>query len=208
MKKEVPWRKAAKQAMKEASENREDSGKESFNYRWEHVQAVVTTAVALAKQTNGDVEIVEAAAWLHDIRKETREQHPVEGAKIARQLLPNTDFPAEKIAAVALAIEEHMGLWRDVPLENLESQILWDADKLTKIGLTAVFHWTSNRIQKEKQFTTFDMIENGRAAEWIPKTVASMHTKPAQRAAKKRYAAFLKVWEQLEAELAGEDLGG
>ncbi|VAW39977.1 hypothetical protein MNBD_CHLOROFLEXI01-1344, partial [hydrothermal vent metagenome] len=47
-----------------------------------------------------------------------------------------------------------------------------------------------------------------RSYDWQAKTVASMHTKPAKRAAKKRLKAFNKVWDQLEAELAGEDLVG
>ena len=40
-----------------------------FAYRWEHVQAVVRLANRLAERTGADREIVEAAAWLHDVGK-------------------------------------------------------------------------------------------------------------------------------------------
>src|SRR5690606_7903429 len=114
----------------------------SFNYRWEHVTTVVTLALRLAELTGADAEIVEAAAWLHDVCKYTDgSRHPIAGADFARTFLPTTDFPPDKVEAVAAAIADHMGLWRDEPLAVLEAQVLWDADKLAKIGLTAVFHW-------------------------------------------------------------------
>lgn len=209
-KKKIPWRTAVQEAMlaatkKEAS-RRYDTTNPPFNYRWEHVTAIVTLAVGLAEMTGADRDVVEAAAWLHDIRKDTGDNHPVEGAKFAREFLPKTDFPPKKIERVAQAVEDHMGLWRDEPLQNLESQVLWDADKLSKIGLTAVFHWVGHDLSKGKPRTTADFIRRGRSADWQKKTVASMHTKPAQKAAKARFKAFNRLWDALEAELNGDDL--
>ena len=209
-KKKKDWRKAVQKAMRDATERELQSryGKidPSFNYRWEHVTAVVTLANKLAALTGADAEIVEAAAWLHDIRKEMKDKHPQEGAKFARKFLPQTDFPLEKIEPVARAIEEHMGLWRDEPLEELESQVLWDADKLSKIGLTAAFHWTGSALAGTKSQELEQIILRARSADWQKKTVASMHTKPARRAAKKRLKSFNKLWDKLEGELTGKDL--
>lgn len=210
-KKLKPWRRAVQQAMFKASESeakkRYKSKTPTFNYRWEHVTAVVALARKLAQLTGADEEIVEAAAWLHDVRKDAKDQHPVEGAKFARTYLPKTDFPSKKIDQVAQVIEDHMGLWRDTPLTYLESQILWDADKLAKIGLTAVMHWTGNiLVRGKKSYTTEDLIAFGRNADWQKKTVASMHTKPARKAAKKRLKRYNQLWDRLEAELAGDDL--
>ena len=138
------WRKAVQQAMEKSSKDealrRFGTAEPGFNYRWEHVQAVVKLAVRLARLTGADKDVVEAAAWLHDVAKEKGAKHPEEGAKVARKLLPKTDFPAEKIEAVAQAVTQHMGLWREQPLTNLEAMVLWDADKLAKIGLTAARH--------------------------------------------------------------------
>lgn len=204
------WRKAVKQAMRTATEQevirKYGSLNASFNYRWEHVKAVVAVAKKLAALTGADQDIVTAAAWLHDVRKETGDDHPLEGAKFARKFLLQTDFPPEKIERVSQAIAEHMGLWRDEPLTNLESQVLWDADKLAKIGLTAVFHWTGGSLAGDKMRTVEELIKNGRSANWQTKTVASMHTEPAKHAAQTRLEAYNWLWRQLEQELNGDDL--
>lgn len=209
-KKTKSWRKAVQEAMRDAAEKeakrRTGTANPSFDYRWEHITAVVTLAIKLAELTGADVEVAEAAAWLHDVRKEAGGDHPEEGAKFARKLLPKTDFPDKKIDAVAEAIEDHMGLWRNKPLKTLESQILWDADKLSKIGLTAAMHWMGGDFAKGKNMTTADIINNGRSIDWMGKTIKSMHTKPAKRAAKKRYKAYKKLWDKLEAELNGDDI--
>ncbi|MFQ5399752.1 MAG: HD domain-containing protein [Anaerolineae bacterium] len=208
--KKKKWRKAVKRAMREATERealaRYSNGEHSFNYRWEHVKAVVTLAVKLAQLVGADVEVVEAAAWLHDVRKEKKDEHPKEGAQFARALLPQTDFPPEKIEHVAKAIENHMGLWRDEPLTDLESMVLWDADKLAKIGLTAAFHWTGGALAGSTKHQMSDLIARARDAGWQRKTVASMHTKPARRAAKARLKAYKRLWDTLEGELRGDDL--
>jgi uncharacterized protein len=209
-KRKPDWRKATMAAMREATDRearrRHGETDPSFNYRWEHVVAVVTLAVKLARLTGADEEIVEAAAWLHDVCKEKKNDHPKEGAEFARNLLPKTDFPKRKIKAVARTIEDHMGLWRTEPLTSLESMVLWDADKLAKIGLTAAFHWTGGALAGNKLHDMNDLIADARSADWQRKTVASMHTKPAKRAAQKRLKAYQALWDGLEEELRGDDL--
>jgi len=211
-KKKKSWRKAVQKAMRQATEEeasrRYGTDEPVFNYRWEHVKAVVTLALRLADLTSADREVIEAAAWLHDVCKGEGENHPEAGARFARRFLPQTDFPTEKIERVARAIERHIGLWRDKPLKDLEAQVLWDADKLAKIGLTAAFHFSGGTLAKGKPQTTRDLIANGRDADWQEKTVASMHTEPAHRAAQKRLQAYNNLWSTLEAELNGDDLTG
>ncbi len=206
----LPWRQAGQDAMLAAREpallKRYGDVDASFNYRWEHVSAVVTLALKLADLTGADPEVIEAAAWLHDVRKDAGRDHPKEGAIFARNLLPQTDFPAEKIERVAKAIEDHMGLYRDEPLTELESQVLWDADKLSKLGLTAAFHWTGGSLAGGRTHTMAGLIRSARKNDWQGKTVESMHTEPAKRAAKKRLKAYKKLWKQLKAELNGDDL--
>lgn len=204
------WREAARAAMHEATEQelmqRYGSLDVSFNYRWEHVQSVVTLAAKLARLTEADEEVVEAAAWLHDICKEHKDLHAEKGAEYAREFLPGTDFPAEKIERVAHVIEAHMGLWRDEPLTDLEAMVLWDADKLAKIGLTAVFHWTGGSLAGNSPTDLETLMARGRDADWQAKTVASMHTEPARRAARRRLVHFNWLWDTLEEELKGDDL--
>jgi uncharacterized protein len=204
------WREAARQAMRKATEqeilNRYGSMDVSFNYRWEHVTTVVRLATRLARLTGADEDVVEAAAWLHDIRKETKQKHALEGAEYARLFLPRTDFPPSKVEHVARAIEGHMGLWREEPLTDLEAMVLWDADKLAKIGLTAVFHWTGDSLAGFQPTSVREIVDDSRQTEWQQKTVDSMHTEPARHAAEIRLRHFNWLWHSLEEELNGDDL--
>lgn len=177
-----------------------------FNYRWEHVTTVVTLALRLADLVGADRDIIEAAAWLHDVTKKDGKRHARSGAAFAQAFLARTDFPPDKIQQVAQAIADHRGLYRAKPLTRLESMVLWDADKLSKIGLTAAFHWTGMVLAGERISTAADLIAKGRKAGWQEKTVASMHTAPARRAALRRMTAFNRHWSALEAELLGYDL--
>jgi uncharacterized protein len=196
-----------RRAAAEEAERRYGTQAPVYDYRWEHVQAVRALALKLARLTGADPEVVEAAAWLHDVRKGAGENHAQEGADYARSFLPQTDFPAEKIERVARAIEEHVGLWLDEPLQHLESQVLWDADKLTKLGLTAAVQWTGMTFANGEPTSTADLIAKGRDVDWQQKTVDSMHTAPARRAAEARLKTFNDLWNALEAELEGKDLG-
>lgn len=204
------WHQAVRQAMREATEQeilrRYGSMDVSFNYRWEHVTTVVRLAKRLAGLTGADTDVVEAAAWLHDIRKETKDRHAVEGAEYARQFLPKTDFPSDKVGRVAHAIEVHIGLWRDEPLTDLEAMVLWDADKLAKIGLTAVFHWTGGSLAGFQPTSIREIIAQSQDTGWQKKTVSSMHTEPARRAARVRLEHYNWLWQALDEELIGDDL--
>lgn len=204
------WRKAVRRAMLDAaaaeSNSSNKSSKPSFNYRWEHVTSVVTLALKLADIVGADKDIVEAAAWLHDITKQEGQTHAKSGASFAQDFLAKTDFPKKKIKYVASAIADHKGLWRDKPLTNLESMVLWDADKLSKLGLTAAFHWTGMALAGKRLTSVDNLVTIGQSARWQKKTVASMHTEPAKKAAQKRIKAFNKLWRNLQAELNGDDL--
>ncbi|NJN84210.1 MAG: HD domain-containing protein, partial [Caldilineaceae bacterium] len=94
-----------------------------FNHRWEHVQDVVSLARWLVRQTGADTLTLEAAAWLHDVRK-MEPRHAIAGANAARQILAKTDFPPARTDAVCDAIRKHEGMFRPPnasPLEPLEA---------------------------------------------------------------------------------------
>ena len=68
----VPWRKVARKAALEASvikiQVKWGCTGRTFNYRWEHVQAVVRTGVRLAKLVGADVEIVDESDQTADMQ--------------------------------------------------------------------------------------------------------------------------------------------
>ena len=174
-----------------------------FNYRLEHVKAVVKLAVKLAEELDADRDVVLASAWLHDIAKQATAKksdrpHELEGARLAREILAATDFPPEKIDAVCVAISKHKGLNKDHKIEPLEAAILWDADKLTKLGATAIVHFLAN----DSGYTTEEIVR--RNMEWfevMDKIVSSMNTEPAMRMAQERKQVFKEFFHQLEREL-------
>jgi uncharacterized protein len=205
------WQRAVREAMGRSAQDearqRYGVASPAFDYRWEHVRAVARLAERLGRLVGADLEVLEAAAWLHDVAKGSGEDHPEQGAAFARDFLAQTDFPAEKIGHVAQVIRAHQGLWRDEPLQDLEAMVLWDADKLTKMGLTAAFHWTAMVIAGDEPLSTEALIEMGRRSDWQERTLKSMHTEPARRAARARLEVYARLWDQLEAELRGDDLG-
>ncbi|MEX1020008.1 MAG: HD domain-containing protein [Litorilinea sp.] len=182
----------------------EDGATVPFQHRWEHVMEVARIALGLAEETGADLEIVEAAAWLHDVRKE-QSKHAEAGAREARQILYDTDFPTDKIEAVVEAIRRHSGSVRPrgaPSLEPLEAAVLWDADKLSKLGVSALSHRLSSH-------TYVGMSLHERRAELdeyvhdkVRKIVESMNTEPARRYAEERYAAMVQM---LDAWLREED---
>jgi uncharacterized protein len=204
------WRQAVQDAALDATlqeaERRYGTARLPFNYRWEHVRAVVRLALRLAELTGADPEIVEAAAWLHDIRKRGRDDdHGLHGAAAARELLAGTDFPPAKIEAVVDAIAQHVGLICEDPIEPLEAAVLWDADKLAKLGATAVIHFIGYRIS-HSELDTAELLEQLSHQPWQPAAVRSFHTAPARAAGRARLAAFQAFWHQAHLEYNADDL--
>jgi uncharacterized protein len=210
---EIPaWRPVVQAAAREAAivEMRATRGRReiAFNYRWEHVRAVVRLALRLAERTGADRDVVQAAAWLHDVAKGHSKNHGPDGAIAARRILAGTDFSPGKIEAVADAISKHVGLWTETRIEPLEAAIVWDADKLTKLGATAVLHASGYYIARDKG-TTAELRDFLSDDEWkarIARTVRSFNTAPARAAAPARLEAYLAFCRQTRLEYNGADL--
>ncbi len=172
-----------------------------YRFRWEHVQQVVREAQNLARRLNADQEIATAAAWLHDICK-VEPNHGVRGAEAAAEFLTTTSFCRAKIPAVDHAISHHAGLFRRPgaePLTPVDTAILWDADKLTKLGVPQITMLlcgphAQGYTLAERRDQVHDYVFS-----WIDRTVESMNTEPARKAAEIRYAQmkeFLELWGQ------------
>lgn len=177
-----------------------------FNYRWEHIRAVARLAESLARRTNADLEVVQAAAWLHDIVKgeiaEGEDGHGKEGAAEARRILDETDFPPHKIDAVGHAIQQHVGLFLDRPLQPLEAAVLWDADKLSKLGALSLVHFLAANPARDPDMTSEALLERGREWLYLAERIAdSMNTEPAREMARERLEFLRKFYAQLQREL-------
>ena len=178
-----------------------------FNYRLEHIKEVVKLSVKLAEELGADRDVVLSAAWLHDIAKPSLGEkrgrpHEIEGAIQARKVLEGTDFPPTKIDAVCDAIVKHKGLYKDHKVEPLEAAILWDADKLSKLGATSIVHFlAAGPWPDDTDYTTEGILRQN--IEWfevIDKIASSMNTEPAMKMARKRAQVFKEFFRQLERE--------
>ncbi|MCL5093672.1 MAG: HD domain-containing protein [Patescibacteria group bacterium] len=101
-------------------------GSEPFEF---HFKPVVKYAVKMAGELGADKEVVEIAAWLHDIGSiiEGRGKHHLEGAKIAESKLKELGYPKAKIELVKRCILSHRGSEKVKP-KTLEEKIIAEAD--------------------------------------------------------------------------------
>ncbi len=212
----VPWRAACEKALRTFSDadairlwgiGHEVDGtyRPIFNYRFEHTYAAVLLARWLAPATGADLEVVECAAWLHDVAKRLRDPgskdtHAQDASAQVEEILADTDFPKAKIPAVRHAIERHVGLRLTKRLEPLETACLWDCDKLSKIGAASLIHFgcISGAFQP---ITTAEILHRGEA--WIPLArgiVDSLNTDPAREEGRRRLAFLEAHYAQLRRE--------
>lgn len=100
-----------------------------------HLVSVHKYAKKLAEKLNADLEIVELAAWLHDIGSiiKGRENHHITGAEIAEKKLGDLGYEKEKIDKVKHCILAHRGS-REIDAETIEAKIIKDADSLSTFG--------------------------------------------------------------------------
>ncbi|MHA1858039.1 MAG: hypothetical protein ACTSUU_01175, partial [Candidatus Thorarchaeota archaeon] len=109
----------------------------------------------------------------------------------------------ERISAVQYAIRSHVGLVRDSPLDTLEAQVLWEADKLVKLGVVGLLHFVLNGIRLQPGMTLSDMA--ARIREYLPlaaKIAGSMQTETAKAMARERLAELKRISESLDRELS------
>ena len=180
-----------------------------FNYRLEHIQSVVRIAESLVPVTGADSDVVIAAAWIHDIAKGFHEEpgdgHGRRGALRAQAILRETDFPPEKLEAVGRAITAHVGLFRDAPPSSVEEAVLFDADKLSKLGATAVIHFLCCYPAGSKGGHDLTKDVALALAQWesvAGRIVQSLCTEPAQTMGRERLAFLHQMVTQLRQEHA------
>lgn len=107
-----------------------------------HLQRVWHNVLTLQAEEGGDLEVLVAAVLLHDgvaVEKNSplRSQASRLAAEKASAVLAEMNWPEEKIAAVAHAIEAHSFSANITPL-TLEAKIVQDADRLDSLGMLGV----------------------------------------------------------------------
>jgi uncharacterized protein len=93
-------------------------------------------------------------------------------------------------------------LFLDRVLEPLESAVLWDADKLSKIGALSVAHFLATSPAREPGMSSEAISARGR--EWLAlaeRITSSMNTNPGKELARGRLEFLRTFYDQLRREL-------
>jgi uncharacterized protein len=107
-----------------------------------HLQRVWHNVRTLHEAEGGDLEVLLAAVLLHDCvavekNSPSRSQASRLAAEKASSVLAEQNWPSDKIASVAHAIEAHSFSANITPL-TLEAKIVQDADRLDSLGMLGV----------------------------------------------------------------------
>ena len=85
--------------------------------------------------------------------------------------------------------------------------LIWDADKLTKLGATSVLHFVGDELMMGRA-TTVQLIASLSAVEWGDgiAIARNLNTAPARAAGRKRVETFRVFYQQAAREFSGDDL--
>lgn len=112
---------------------------------FDHILRVYRMAEKLAYTEGADLEIVRAAALLHDAQgsktsggEKGRQDHHHASSEFAVQVLKAENWSAERIEAVQHCIRAHRFRDNTESPQTIEAKILFDADKLDVIGAIGI----------------------------------------------------------------------
>ena len=113
------------------------------SHAWDHTLRVHNLARHIAEAEGARLEIVEAAAYLHDMGRTSQDRahgkvcHAEIGAELAARHLKTYDLPADITSNIVHCILTHRYRNQHIP-ETLEARVLFDADKLDSIGAVGI----------------------------------------------------------------------
>ena len=110
----------------------------------DHILRVLRRCITIGKKLNADLEILAAAAYLHDLGMHyaPARVHGLLSAEKAEPVLKRINFPEKKRDAVLLAIRTHDVSASSEDRETIEAKILFDADKVDAFGVIGVLRYT------------------------------------------------------------------
>jgi uncharacterized protein len=192
---------------------------------FDHVLRVLHLAERIGRELGADMEIVRAAALLHDVSSahpedpEARGQHELDSAEFAREYLIGADWPEDRIVSVQHCIRAHRFRGDETP-GSLEAKVLFDADKLDVMGAFGAARTISYAIQAGQPVyarPSRRFLEQGETEPGEPHSAYHeylfklrhirdrLYTEPARRWADRRHKVLTAFFEQLAAEALESD---
>lgn len=194
---------------------------------------VYNLALHLAENEKVDLDVIKAAALLHDIggKKEAddptgKTDHAIESSKMAEPILDSLGYSKSKIKHIQDCIISHRYRTENKP-QTKEAEIVFDADKLETvgaIGLARAFVWVGRNnanIYKKTDINKYaeenlggkingriqDKTKHSPQINWETKDkhiLNYLYTEKAKRVAKDRMLFSQNFFKRLEREIHGE----
>jgi uncharacterized protein len=192
---------------------------------FDHVVRVLRLAECLGRELDADLEILRAAALLHDAsgahpgEESGRMSHGRSSAAFAEEVLEAEGWAPERIEAVLHCIRAHRYRSEEHPA-TLEAKILFDADKLDVNGAFGAARTIGYAIQAGQPIFAEPSEHFYQSGETLPGEAHSayheylhklqhvrdrLHTEPARRLGERRHRLLKAFFEQLAAEARGQN---
>jgi uncharacterized protein len=173
---------------------------------FDHALRVLALAERIGQAEGAAMEIVRAAALLHDVARAEEERtgacHARTGAKRARQILAG--HPAEKVEAVAQAIASHRFRDEAVP-QTLEAKVLYDADKLDALaGRRGQRLWAKTPSDSLAESNSTDHTPVHEFTFKLSLLKDALFTATARQIAEERHRYLVDFFTRLEEEVQGK----
>jgi len=189
-----------------------------------HIERVYRMAERLAKTEGADLEIVRAAALLHDADgttpgSDSRLEHHLRSAEIAGTVLKAEGWPEERVKVVQHCIRAHRFRDDREPPATIEAKCLFDADKLDVLGAigavrVTVYAALAGTPFYSKPSETFMLTGKEEPGELhsayhehlykLRKVESRLFTHSAKKIARERTAYLEKFFERLISEINGD----
>jgi len=187
---------------------------------FDHALRVYTLAEELGTELGADLDILRAAALLHDAsgaapgEAGTRVSHEQDSADFARRILLDEGWEESRIAAVEHCVRTHRFRNQETP-KTLEAKVLFDADKLDVVGAFGVARTIGYAVQAKKPIFAEPseqfMIDGSKEPEELHSAYHEylfklrrvkdrLYTEPAKRIASHRHKVLVQFFDQLAAE--------
>lgn len=192
---------------------------------FDHVLRVLKTAEDIGKELNADLEILKAAALLHDASGADpregggRASHEQDSAVFAGEVLHKLGWDESRIEQVRHCIKAHRYRGSERP-ETLEAKILFDADKLDVVGAFGVARTIGYALQAGQPIyaePSERFVQSGEKDVNEPhsayheylfklrKVLGRLFTEQARARGEERFRLMRDFFEQLSREARGED---
>jgi len=165
-------------------------------HAWDHVERVHDLCLRIGEREGADLQVLAAAALLHDIARSGIGDHARRSAEEARKVLRRLEMREDQMAEIVRAILSHSYSGGRVP-SSLEGRVLSDADKLDAMGAVGVYR--ASAFAAERQVGLPEMLRH--FDEKLLRLKGRMFTPTAVELAEKRHEFMMTFLAEIRKEI-------